>query len=185
MNKLSLFAAVVSLVMTTSVSAQQKLLLGQSYIDFTIKQLSDPLDGKFSKVGASVAFDAKNPEAGKIIFSNDLCGEMIGNAEASNELKKPDWFNAAKFPLTTFTPTAISSTGPRRLDVADVLTMKANARPVVAPVTLSPGVNGITTAQGTFTLKRNDFKIGEGYWTDVSIAANDVIVKFKLEVIGM
>ena len=43
MNKLSVFAAVVSLVMTTSVSAQQKLLLGQSYIDFTIKQLSQRL----------------------------------------------------------------------------------------------------------------------------------------------
>ena len=185
MNKLSLFAAVVSLVMTSSVSAQQKLLPAQSYIGFTIKQMGVPLDGKFSKFEASVAFDAKKPEAGKISFSIDLSSAAVGDAETSNELKKPDWFNAAKFPMATFTSTAIRSTGPGRLDVAGVLTMKGNARPVVAPVTLTPGIGGITTAQGTFTLKRNDFKIGEGDWTDVSIVANDVIVKFKLAVIGM
>lgn len=185
MNKLSLFAAVVSLMMTTSVSAQQKLLLGQSYIDFTIKQMGVPLDGKFSKFEASVAFDAKKPEAGKISLSVDLSSAAVGDAETSNELRKPDWFNAAKFPMATFTSTAIRSTGPGRLDVAGVLTMKGTARPVVAQVTLTPGIGGITTAQGTFALKRNDFKIGEGDWTDVSIIANDVFVKFKLAVIGM
>ena len=43
----------------------------------------------------------------------------------------------------------------------------------------------MTTAQGSFTIKRVDFKIGDGDWADVSIVANDVAVKFKLALTGI
>ena len=38
------------------------------------------------------------------------------------------------------------------------------------------------TAQfdGVFTLKRNDFAIGEGIWSDTSAVANEVPVKFHI-----
>ena len=41
------------------------------------------------------------------------------------------------------------------------------------------------SATGTFTIKRLDFKIGEGEWADTSMVANDVQVKFKLAVTGV
>ena len=42
-----------------------------------------------------------------------------------------------------------------------------------------------STAVGSFTLKRLDFKIGDGEWADTSMVANDVTVKFKLALSGM
>jgi polyisoprenoid-binding protein YceI len=44
---------------------------------------------------------------------------------------------------------------------------------------------GLSTASGAFTLKRLDYRIGEGDWTDTSIVANDVQVQFKLVLQGV
>lgn len=144
-----------------------------------------PLDGKFSKFDARLEFDRKNPEVGKITFTIDLGSAAVGDVDTTKELKKPDWFNYAKFPSATFSSTAIKSTGPGTLEVTGTLTIKGIAKPVVVPVTLAPGAAGMTTAHGSFNIKRVDFKIGEGDWADVSVVANDVNVKFKLALTGI
>jgi polyisoprenoid-binding protein YceI len=59
---------------------------------------------------------------------------------------------------------------------------------VVVPVILNQSGSGsslITTATGSFTIKRLDFRIGDGEWADTSMVANDVQVKFKLSLSGM
>jgi polyisoprenoid-binding protein YceI len=55
---------------------------------------------------------------------------------------------------------------------------------VVVPVQLAQA-GGVSTATGSFTLKRLDFKIGDGEWADTSMVANDVQVKFKLSLGGV
>lgn len=183
MHQLVVFFA--ALVLATSANAQQKLIPAQSEINFTVKQMGVPMDGKFSKFDAQLAFDSKTPETGKIAFTIDLGSAAVGDAETTRELKKPEWFNQTKFPTATFSSTAIKPTGPGKMEVAGTLTIKGNAKPVVVPVTLTPGAAGVTTAQGSFNIKRVDFKIGEGDWADVSIVANDVTVKFKLALTGI
>ena len=58
------------------------------------------------------------------------------------------------------------------------------AREVRIPVALTRA-GAITVATGAFTVKRLDFKIGEGDWSDSSMVANDVQVKFKLALSGI
>ena len=189
MNKLSaVFASLLiatSATGATSANAQQKLVPAQSEITFVAKQMGVPLDGKFGKFDAQVAFDPKKPEAGKIAFTIDLGSASVGDAETVKELKKPDWFSVVKFPNATFASTAIKSAGPGKFEVLGNLLIKGNSRPVTIPVTLAPAAAGVSVAQGSFMLKRIDFKIGEGDWADVSIVANDVTVKFKLALAGM
>ena len=172
-------------MLAISASAQQKLLPTQSEINFTVKQMGVPLDGKFSKFDAELTFDSKKPEAGKITFTIDLGSAMVGDTETTRELKKPEWFNQPKFPTATFSSTAIKAVGPGKLEVAGALTIKGNSKPVVVPVNLTTGASGVTTAQGSFNIRRVDFKIGEGDWADLSIVANDVTVKFKLALTGV
>lgn len=180
-----LFAVCVGLLIAASASAQQKLLPAQSEITFVAKQMGVPLDGKFGKFDAQVAFDAKKPEAGKIAFTIDLGSAVVGDADTVKELKKPDWFNVVKFPNATFTSSAIKAAGPGKFEVVGNLSIKGNVKPVTIPVTIAPAAAGVSVAQGSFLLKRIDFKIGEGDWTDVSIVANDVMVKFKLALTGL
>jgi polyisoprenoid-binding protein YceI len=42
-----------------------------------------------------------------------------------------------------------------------------------------------STASGAFTIKRLEFKVGEGEWADTSMLANDVQVRFKLVLTGV
>jgi len=55
---------------------------------------------------------------------------------------------------------------------------------VVVPVQLTQA-GGLSTITGTLGLKRLDFKVGDGDWTDTSIVANEVQVNVKLVLQGM
>jgi polyisoprenoid-binding protein YceI len=165
-------------------SAQQKLVPGQSEIAFTSKQMGVPVDGKFKKFDAQVAFDPKKPEAAKIAFTVDLASVSFGASETEAEVAKPDWFNTKAFPQASFQSTTVKATGPGKLEVAGKLTIKGASQNVVVPVSLAQA-GGTTTATGGFTLKRLDFKIGDGDWKDTSMVANEVQVKLKLVLTGI
>lgn len=164
--------------------AQQKLVPAQSEVSFTSKQMGVPVDGKFKRFDAQIAFDPKKPEASTIAFTVDLVSATLGNAEIDSELPKATWFNTAKFPQATFQSTAVKSTGAGKLDVSGKLSIKGNVRDVVVPVTLVQN-GATTTASGNLTIKRLAFKIGENEWADTSMVADDVQVKFKLTLSGV
>ena len=166
------------------VFAQQKLLPEQSEIAFTSRQMGVPVDGKFRKFDAQVAFDPKKPEAARISMTIDLASVALGAAEVEAEVAKPDWFSTRQFPQASFQSTTVKPLGGNRFDVAGKLGIKGTSRDVVVPVSLSQA-GGSTTASGSFTIKRLDFRIGDGDWKDTSMVANDVQVKFKLTLAGV
>src|SRR5438046_1847489 len=77
--------------------AQQKLLPAQSDISFVSKQMGVPVEGKFKRFDAQLAFDPKKPEAAKIAMTIDLASVSLGTAETEAELAKPDWFATKQF----------------------------------------------------------------------------------------
>jgi hypothetical protein len=63
-----------------------------------------------------------------------------------------------------FASTAVTDRGGGRYEIAGELSIKGIARPIVVPVTLRKDATGNTIAEGTFALKRLDFKVGTGQW---------------------
>jgi polyisoprenoid-binding protein YceI len=165
-------------------AAAQQVVAAQSEIAFTSRQMGVPVDGKFRKFDAQVAFDPKKPEAAKIGFSIDLASVSVGVAETETEIAKPDWFNTKQFPKATFQSSTVKAAGPGKFEVAGKLVIKGASRDVVVPVSLAQA-GPTTTATGAFTIKRLDFKIGDGEWKDTSMVADDVQVKFKLALTGV
>jgi len=175
-------AALVAIAMPAF--AQQKLLPAQSELAFTTRQMGVPVDGKFKRFDAQVAFDPKQPETAKIALAIDLASVAIGTTETEAEIAKPDWFNTKLFPQATFQSTTVKPLGAGRFEVSGKLALKGVSRDLVVPVTLAQtGAN--TTASGAFVIKRLDFRIGDGDWKDTSMVANDVQVKFKLTLAGI
>jgi polyisoprenoid-binding protein YceI len=164
--------------------AQQKLVLAESEISFVSKQLGVPVSGKFKKFDAEVSFDPKKPEAAKVNFTVDLLSTDIGNEETEKELKKPGWFDSIKIPAATFQSQSVKSLGSGKFEFTGKLAIKGVSQNVVVPVTVTQAA-GKTRAVGTFTLKRLDFKIGDGDWNDVSLVANEVVVNVKLALTGI
>ena len=90
------------------------------------------------------------------------------------------WFDAAKFPVARFASTSMKDAGGGKYEIAGTLTMKGISKPAVVPIAVSKDAAGNTVADGTFAVKRLDFKLGEGEWADTSTVANDVVVKFRM-----
>lgn len=176
--------ATVALSLAVSAQAQQKLLPAQSEVAFVSKQMGVPVEGHFRKFDAQVNFNPAKPAASKIAFTIDTGSATLGTPEVDTELPKPLWFNVPKFPQATFQSSAVKALGGGKYEVAGKLTIKGSSQDVLVPVTLTQS-GATTTAAGSFTLKRLAFKIGEGEWSDTSMVADDVQVKFKLALSGV
>jgi polyisoprenoid-binding protein YceI len=161
-----------------------QLVPSGSEIGFTTRQMGVPVDGKFGQFTAQVALDPKKPETGRVAFSISTDSARFGAAEIDAEVPKAIWLDSKRHPKATFESSAIKAAGPGRFEVAGKLTIKGQAREVTVPVTVTQ-TGGTSTASGQFSIKRLDFKVGEGDWTDTSLLANDVIVKFKLALTGL
>jgi polyisoprenoid-binding protein YceI len=183
-----LIAALACFSFTTLLSfaayAQQQLLPAQSEIVFVSKQMGVPVEGKFKKFDAKISFDPAKPAAGKIAFTVDMASATLGLKETDAELVKADWFNTAKFTQATFQSSSIKALGAGKFEVGGSLSIKGLSHNVVVPVALTQA-GTTTTAVGAFTLKRLVFKIGENEWSDTSMVADDVQVKFKFALTGV
>jgi len=182
-----LYAAVlaVSFLGAASVAlADQKLLPAQSEIVFVSKQMGVPVEGRFKKFDAQLAFDPAKPEASKIAFTVDVASATLGVPETDAELPKATWFNTSKFPQATFQSTAVKGLGGGKFEVSGTLGIKGATRNVVVPVVVTQA-GATTNATGTFSLKRLAFQIGQNEWADTSMVADDVQVKFKFALTGV
>ena len=164
--------------------AEQKLLPAQSEITFVSKQMGVPVEGRFKKFDAQIAFDPSKPQSGKIAFTIDIASVTLGSPEPDAELPKAPWFNTAKFPQATFQSSSIKGLGGGKFEVSGKLAIKGNTQDAVIPVTLVQA-GPSTTASGVFTIKRLSYKIGENEWADTAMVADDVQVKFKLALTGV
>lgn len=177
-----------ALAVVGSVHAQSpapaRLVPAQSEIAFQLKQSGVPVDGKFGRFDAQLVLDPKAPQGGSVTVSVDTASATVGFAETDVELPRAPWFNVAKFPRATFQSTALGALGGGRFEAKGRFELKGTAREIVVPVTIVQ--NGSqSTASGEFVLKRLDYRIGENEWTDVSLVANDVRVRFKLVFTGL
>lgn len=161
-----------------------QLVAAGSEMVFAIRQMGVPVEGQFGKFSAQITLDPKKPETGTVAFSIDTASARFGSAELDAEVPKPTWLNAPKFPQATFTSTGIKGLGGGRFEVMGKLAIKGASKDITVPVQLSQA-GASSTASGSFTLKRLDFKVGDGDWTDTSLLANEVQVRFKLQLTGL
>ena len=155
-----------------------------SDISFTARQMGVPLEGHFRQWSAQMAFDPRKPEGGQVSFTIQTGSASFGARETDAEIPKAEWFNVGRFPTASFQSTSIKGLGGARFEVTGKLSLKGSVRDVVVPVTLTPA-GATTMATGRFTIRRLDFRIGEGDWSDTSMVANDVVVSFKLAISGL
>ena len=187
MNKPLLLGALLWVAATfapPALAGPAQLVAAQSEVSFVTRQMGVPVDGRFKKFDAQVNLDPKKPETGSVFVSIDTASATLGAPETDTEMPKPGWFYVARFPQATFKSTAIKGLGNGKFEVAGKLDIKGTARDVVVPVQITQS-GATSTATGSFVIKRLDFRIGEAEWTDTSVVANDVTVKFKLALSGL
>jgi len=168
-------------LVTSSASAIEftQVLNDKSSISFGYKQMNVPLDGKFKKFVAQIDFDPAKPEAAQAKFDITIASIDTGNSDADDEVVGKDWFNAKAFPSAKFVSTSVKSLGTNRFEVQGKLTIKGKTLAVSAPFTFKPD-SSAALFDGSFTIKRLDYAIGEGEWADISTVANEIQIKFHI-----
>jgi polyisoprenoid-binding protein YceI len=158
----------------------QGVLIDKSEIRFVSKQMGVSVEGRFRRWKANVDFrpgDLAHSGAG---FEIDLASIDLASEESEAEVRRPPWFDTAKFPVAKFASTAIRSVGGDRYEIAGTLSLKGIAKDVVVPVALKRDASGNSVAEGEFKVRRLDFKVGEGLWADTDVIANDVTVRVRM-----
>jgi polyisoprenoid-binding protein YceI len=161
-------------------ASAQGVLVDRSEIGFVSKQMGVNVEGRFRRWKANVDFRPGDLAHSGASFEIDLASVDLASVESEAEVRRPPWFDTAKFPVAKFASTGVKGLGGDRYEIAGTLSLKGLARDVVVPVALKHDAAGNSVAEGEFRLRRLDFKVGEGLWADTDVIANDVTVRVRM-----
>jgi polyisoprenoid-binding protein YceI len=179
MRRIAAIACLLAAIALAAVAqAPQRIIAAKSSIHFVTRQMNVPVEGQFRKFDATIAFDPAKPEATKAQFEVELASIDLANEEGETEARRKLWLDVAAFPKASFVASSVKSTGPGKFEASGPLTIKGTSRNIVAPFTLAEA-GGVRTVEGQFPLKRLQFKIGEGAWSDTDTVADEVLVRFR------
>ena len=170
----------LGLLLGASPAAAQGVLVDKSEIRFVSKQMGVKVEGVFRKWKANIVVLPTALVQSKAELDVDLASIDLASAESEAEVRGAEWFNTQRFAVARFVSTSITDRGGGRYDVAGQLTMKGISRDSVVPLTVKNDPSGNRVAEGTFVIKRLDYKIGEGQWADPDMVANDVTVVVRM-----
>jgi polyisoprenoid-binding protein YceI len=173
-------ASLVALAAAAPMADAQDVLVDKSEIRFAAKQLGVNVEGRFRKWKANIVFLPKDLAKSKADFDIDLASIDLASEDSEQEVRGKLWFDTARFPVAHFASTSIRDLGGDRYEVAGALTLKGIAREAVVPVAVRKDAAGNSVAEGTFNLKRLDYKIGEGMWADTETVRNEVAVRVRI-----
>lgn len=150
-----------------------------STLTFGYSQMGVGLEGKFPRFDAALNYDPAAPSSATTKVVVPLAPIDTGSAEGDDEVQGKDWFASEQHPTASFTSTAVTATGPGKLDVTGTLSIKGNERTVTVPVTVTEA-NGTATFDGALKINRTDFGVGAGMWADPEVVAHEVTISFHL-----
>ncbi|HLP98961.1 MAG TPA: YceI family protein [Sideroxyarcus sp.] len=178
------YAIAAALLLATSPVAALEFDQAQtnaSTVAFGYTQMGVPLHGKFNKFAVQIVFDPARLAKAHARIDIDVASIDTYSDEANEEVVGKQWFNAKAFPTASFVSTGIKALGGERYEATGKLTIKGRTLDVTTPVTFK--ANGTRGAfEGSFNIKRLDYAIGEGEWTDVSTVANEIQIRFNIVV---
>jgi polyisoprenoid-binding protein YceI len=148
-------------------------------IKFMASQEGVTLQGTFNEFAANVKFDPAQPEAGAVRVSVDVGSVSTGSPSANELIKSPDFFDAAAYPQATFEASEFHAQEGGRYIATGIFSLKGHS--VTLPVTFvtTNGPQG-RWFDGTFTISRTLFKVGQGEWSDTSTLDDPVQILFHI-----
>lgn len=147
-----------------------------SRVTFSAVQQGGRFPGSFERFAGRVSFDPASA-SGRIDATVDIASVDTGNPERDGILKTADWFDAPRFPAARFVAERFQREADGGFVAEGQLSLRDVARPASLRFRFTPAAAG-TPARlaGTLTVRRLDFGIGRGEWTDTTYVGNDVDV---------
>ena len=169
----------VMLMAASGGASAQGVLIDKSEIRFVAKQMGASLEGRFRKWKANVDFRPMELAKSKASFEIELASIDLASEESETETRRP----------SGSTPRSIRSQVHVDRDTRSRRRPLRDRRRAVAQGPdqghrgsrrAAKDAAGNSVAEGQFTLKRLEYKIGEGPWADTDAIADDVVVRVRM-----
>jgi polyisoprenoid-binding protein YceI len=133
---------------------------GSSKVGFIGAKVTDSHDGGFNNFSGTIDLVDGKAENSQVSVEIDMASVTTDEADLTEHLKEPDFFDVAKFPKSTFVSTSIKAGGDKGAThtVTGNLEMHGIKRSITFPATISVTDNSVTV-NSEFVINRKDFGI--------------------------
>ena len=159
-----------------------------SNITFEVTHFFTPVSGKFEKYSSEIYFDPGNLPESSIDVEVEVNSINTGNQKRDNHLRSGDFFNAAEYPVITFSSDEIVKTGDNTFAAKGSLTIKDVTQKIELPFTLlgmkdHPMRDGVQVAgiKIDHQIDRTEFKVGVDDWASTAVIGDKVDISIALE----
>jgi polyisoprenoid-binding protein YceI len=135
-------------------------------VGFTVRHMGiSNVHGRFTKVSGTANIDDSDITKSTVNATIDIASVNTGNDSRDNDLRSPNYFDAAQFPTMTFKSKSVSKNGDNKLKIVGDLTIKGVTKEVTldvdgpsAPIKMGPSQRRGLSA--TTSINRKDFGVG-------------------------
>jgi polyisoprenoid-binding protein YceI len=175
--------------MTCSAAADEAprwIVQPESTVGFTAFQAGAPVEGLFERFEAEIRFDPAALEASRVAVLIDVASVNSQSQERDDTIRSAELFDVGTWPTARFEIARFSDKGEGAYVAEGSLTLRDVRREVVLPFALAieedpddPAALR-ARARGELAVKRLDYGVGQGLWTDTSVVADEVVIRIDI-----
>ncbi len=171
-------AALVAMLATLPARAADYVQAAGSTLVFASKYDGEVFTGSFPGFSTKLSFDPADLAASKLDVTIPLASAKTGNDDRDSTLRGADFFDVGKFAQARYTATRFRSLGGNRYAADGTLDLRGVSKPVTLTFTWTAGAAPVL--QGKATVKRLDFGVGGGDWSDTGTIPDKVAISTKV-----
>ena len=163
---LSVLAVAVFTAAAWSQASEWQIDPAHTTAGFTVRHMGiSNVHGRFVKTSGSATIDDSDITKSSVTATMDVNSIDTGNENRDNDLKSPNYFDAAQFPQITFKSKSVSKNGEGKLKVVGDLTIHGVTKEVTLDVDgpsapLEQRGNKRRGLSATTSVNRKDFGVG-------------------------
>jgi polyisoprenoid-binding protein YceI len=145
-------------------------------------QAGAEFEGRFTRFTPEIQFDPADLAGSRFVVEIDTRSANTQDRDRDTALASEEFFASEHWPTARFVTTGFAAKGKDKYEARGKLTIRDVTRDVLLPFSFAPAADGrhATLAGGT-TIRRLDFGVGQGEWTDTTWVGNEVKVRFELK----
>lgn len=177
-NRVLPVAAAIALAAAAAPASAADYVQASGALTFASQYQGETFVGRFPGFQTRLSFDPAAPQDAKLDVTIPLASADTGNADRDGTLDTAAFFDVARFATARYTANGFKPLGDNRYLADGTLELRGVSRPVQLTITWTPGAQPMLA--GRATVRRLDFGVGAGDWSDVSIIPNDVAVSTRV-----
>ncbi|HZF99013.1 MAG TPA: YceI family protein [Pseudoxanthomonas sp.] len=170
--------ALVAMMSAVPAAAADYVQAPGSTLAFATRYDGEVFTGRFAGFTTTLRFDPAALGDARLDVVIPLAGTRTGNDERDSTLADKDFLNVAKFAQARYTASKFRALGGNQYAADGTLNLRGVSKPVTLHFTWAPGTQPVLA--GKATVKRLDFGVGGGDWSDTGTLPNEVAVSTRV-----